>query len=187
MATPSLRNLGIQSAVDQIKPNSTDWTIQMLWTCILGAWFPSMDGYRLSHSGPDPTNDSNSNTADAVVIQVNRLDTSQAQSLGRKFNECQIMHIKCKKPSDDTPLGWTDTRDAQLLNDLQATQNISHRLFGAVAIGTKVQFYQFDGQKASDQLVPLHEGTLDIDDPAHNPEIERILNHIKTHAWDWAS
>lgn len=123
---------------------------------------------------------------DATVIQIEEHVSSGVDS--EEFAERQILLVECKRPSQDTPLGWNDTIQGQFQDDLQQTLNGSERLFGAVAIGTKLKFYRFDGHAGlGNYLSPLHQGTLDLSESGDLPEIERMLNYIKANGWQWAS
>ncbi|KAJ5799779.1 uncharacterized protein N7518_001847 [Penicillium psychrosexuale] len=122
---------------------------------------------------------------DAMIIQVKALISNPKSS--EDIMERQILLVECKRPSRDTPLGWDDTITGQFLDDLSQTLNFSERLFGAVAIGKKVKFYQFDGKaQVGQQLAPLHQGILDMDDPNGCSQVEGMMNHIKANAWQWA-
>ncbi|KAI9045252.1 uncharacterized protein KD926_009666 [Aspergillus affinis] len=124
---------------------------------------------------------------DATVIQVRAL--VQNPRVSTEWAERQILQVKCKRPSRDTPRGWDDTISAQLHDDLSQTLNDSQRLFGAVAIGKKVRFYRFDGRAAtpSQEIIQLHQGTFDMDDPNGVAQVESMMDYIKANGWQWAS
>ena len=97
------------------------------------------------------------------------------------------MLVECKRPSSDTPTGWDNTITGQFLDDLSQTLYASERLYGAVAIGLKVRFFQFDGTApANQQLVQLHQGTFDMGGPNGIAQVEDMMNYIKANGWQWA-
>jgi hypothetical protein len=184
MAQPSLQDhIGIASALSAIKPDSHEEVVQMLWQLIVIEWFPSRQGYKYGFKAPLLTGN---NAPDVIVIQImERVPNPRASG---DFTERQIMLVECKKPSADTPAGWENTVNGQVFDDLSASGNPSNRLFGAVAIGTKVRFYRFDGNASTrqQQLVQMHGGTIDIATTAGVTQVESWMNHVKQQGWQWS-
>ncbi|PLB38548.1 uncharacterized protein BDW47DRAFT_105035 [Aspergillus candidus] len=88
----------------------------------------------------------------------------------------------------DTPADWGDTARSQLKDDVSPSLHASDRLFGALAIGKKVRFYQFNGESLEDQkLVALHQGTIDMDESTGITHVENMLDYIKANRWNWAT
>lgn len=174
-------NLGFISALFKIKPHSLEETVQVTWQAIIATWFPVPRGYRCHPKRPCLTNN---NMPDAVVIQVIALDPNPINQ-DEDFAERQILLVECKRPSLDTPQEWDDTVKGQFQDDLSTNLNSSEKDFRAVAIGTKVKFYRFDGQSTSQPLEPLHQGTIDMATDSGITEVERMMDYIKTNAWQW--
>ncbi|PYH52450.1 uncharacterized protein BO96DRAFT_484951, partial [Aspergillus niger CBS 101883] len=78
--------------------------------------------------------------------------------------------------------------DGQFLDDLQQTLNHSEKVFGAVAIGTKVKVFRFDRKAPVNRMITLlHRDTLDLIIPSQLIQVENMLDYIKTNGWQWAS
>ncbi|KAL3456633.1 hypothetical protein BJX64DRAFT_270331 [Aspergillus heterothallicus] len=182
--TPSLQNnIGFINALQLVKPNSLEETVQMVWQLIVTEWFPGRDGYKYSFKGPSLAN---GNMPDVTVIEVRAVVQNPRHT--PHWAERQILLVECKRPSRDTPLGWEDTLTAQLEEDMSQTLNDSGRLFGAIAIGTKVRFYRYDGRADEGQTTTrLHQGTFDLREPAGISQVENMMNYIKAVGWQWAS
>ncbi|GKZ81324.1 hypothetical protein AnigIFM56816_005839 [Aspergillus niger] len=171
------------NTIQLIKPHSLEETVQTLWQGIVHAWFPYEQHYKFGFKGATLAN---RNMPDVTVIKVMALQPNPRSS--PDWAERQIMMIECKRPSYDTPNGWNDTIEGQFLDDLQQTLNHSEKLFGAVAIGTKVKFFRFDGKAPVNRmLTPLHRDTLDLKIPSQLIQVENMLDYIKTNGWQWAS
>lgn len=165
-----------------VKPGSLEETVQSLWQTIIVEWFPARDGYKYGFKAATLAN---RNQPDISVIQINALVPNPRNS--NHFDERQILLVECKRPSLDTPRSWNDTLAGQLHDDLAQNINSSNRLFGAVAIGKKVKFYQFDGNARQDhQVSELHHGTFDMGDPNGVTQVERMMDYIKSNGWRWA-
>ncbi|KAG2416353.1 hypothetical protein HFD88_007568 [Aspergillus terreus] len=180
---PSLQgHIGSINTLELVEPNSLE-TVQLVWQEIVTEWFPGREGYRWSFRGPLPVND---NIPDVTVIQIQAITPDPLAS--REWDERQILLSNCKRPSKDTPTIWDDTVNAQFHDDLAQTLNASEKLFGAVAIGKKVRFYRFDGKALiHQQLVQLHQGTIDMANLSGVTQVEKMMNYIKANAWQWAS
>ncbi|KAJ5627222.1 hypothetical protein N7528_004649 [Penicillium herquei] len=104
------------------------------------------------------------------------------------YDYCRLLIVRCKRPAADTPEVWEETVNGQFLEDLSAfNKNPSKRVFGAIAIGTKVRFYKYDGNNSSALLMPLHEGTFDLRTEEDLVEVEKTLDYVKAEGWSWAS
>ncbi|OQD74647.1 hypothetical protein PENDEC_c010G00167 [Penicillium decumbens] len=114
-----------------------------------------------------------------TVIEVMTIVPNPENS--EDFDERQTLLVECKRPSRDTPLEW---HEGQFEDDLTENLNASGRLFGAVAIGKKVRFYQFNGKApAGQKLAQLHRDTIHMSTDSGIIEVERMMNYIKANAW----
>ncbi|PWY64614.1 hypothetical protein BO83DRAFT_381842 [Aspergillus eucalypticola CBS 122712] len=166
-----------------IKPHSLEETVQTFWQVIVGDWFRYDQGYKLGIKGPTLAN---RNMPDVTVIEVMALQANPRST--PDWAERQILMVECKRPSYDTPNGWSDTIEGQFFDDLQQNLNHSEKLFGAVAIGTKVKFFRFDGKApVHRRLTPLHRDVLDLKIPSQLVQVEDLLNYIRANGWQWAS
>lgn len=101
------------------------------------------------------------NMPDVTVIEVRAIVPNPHNT--NDLAERQILMVECKRPSSDTPSTWDDIITGQFADDISQNLNAAERPFGAVAIGTKVRFYRFDGKAAlENQLSQLHQGTFDM-------------------------
>lgn len=182
--TPSLQlNPSFLNTLQLVKPHSLEETVQVVWQEIVTEWFPGRHGYKWGFKGSMLANN---NMPDVTVIQVRAL--VQNPQASQEWAEHQILLVECKHPSSNTPLGWHNTITGQFEDDLSETLNTSERLFGAVAIGKKVRFYQFNGRAPHNQkVVQLHQGTFDMDTANGITQVENMMNYIKANAWQWAS
>ncbi|KAL4937342.1 hypothetical protein BDV06DRAFT_232643 [Aspergillus oleicola] len=173
--------------MDAILPTSHEEPVQNVWQIIATTYFPAAAHYRYGFKAPIL---SNNNMPDAIVIQIQPAQANPDPRNPNDWTERQIMLIECKRPSLDTPGGWTATTEGQFDDDCSQTLNASQRLFGAVAIGRKVVFYQFDGTVGvggAGRRVPLHPGTLDLDVQTDFVAMTQCMDQIKTQAWNWAA
>ncbi|RDW67300.1 uncharacterized protein DSM5745_09166 [Aspergillus mulundensis] len=174
-------------ALDAIKPNSIENSVQDLWQCIIGLYFPYDQSYRHSYKASILANN---NMPDVTVIQVLATHPNADFRVAADWAERHILMIECKRPSMDTPTQWDNTIEGQFLDDLLENLNASCKIFGAVAIGKKVKFFRFDGKKPTghpNQLVPLHQDVIDLSDHYQFPHLAYWLDHIKGNGWQWAS
>ncbi|KAJ6178041.1 hypothetical protein N7519_008502 [Penicillium mononematosum] len=171
--TPSLHdNLGFLSSLQSVKPHSLD-AVQSVWQSIVTEWFPGRHGYRPIFKGSTLAN----NTMPEVTIQVWAL--AQNPSASQEWIERQILLVKCKCPSSNTPSCWDDTI-GQFEDEIAKA---SDRLFGAVGIGKEVRFYEFDGRKPPGQrLAQLHGGSFDMGNRNGITQVENMMNYIKANA-----
>lgn len=177
-------NLGIASALASIKPTSNDKVVQILWQSIIATWFPPYEGYKWGFKSPLLTT---SNATDGIAIQIVACVVNPR--LSTDFTEYVIMLLECKRPSDDTPSGWDNTVKGQFLDDLEAIGNPKAKCFGAVAIGTKVRFYRFDGRQQTlpQKLVQIHQGDIDLSTDAGRFEVGQMMDTVKAQGWQWAT
>lgn len=137
MAAISLRNnVGFASALNLIKNDSLEETVQFLWNTIVVEWFPSSQGFRLGFKTPSLANN---NMPEVVVMEIRAV--AHDYEIAGNYPESQILMIECKRPSADTPSQWNTALTGQFRDDLSQTLNRSERLFGALAIGKKVKFF----------------------------------------------
>lgn len=181
--TPSLQqNIGFRITLQSVKPHSPAETVQAVWQIIVSEWFPGRQGYRPGFKSPTLVN--NNNVSGFTRVQVKAL----AENPPEDWDERQILLVECNPPSSNTASSWHDTIIGQFREDLSQNLSESGRLFGALAVGKKVRFYQFDGKASPGQtLVQLHQDTLDLEDPSDIVQVENMLSYIKENAWQWAS
>ncbi|KAK1148046.1 hypothetical protein N8T08_010681 [Aspergillus melleus] len=175
---PIERIPAIALPLQAIQSNSLEDTVQRLWEAIAGAWFPVLDGYNCRSKAATLTNN---NMPDIVVIQI----CVPAHGPANRYFERCILQIECKRPSLDTPTQWDNTIKGQFLDDLVATSNASNRLYGAVAIGKKVQFFRFDGTQMQ-SLTPLSPEPFDLTTTPGLRQLERMMDYVKSTGWQWA-
>ena len=61
---------------------------------------------------------------------------------------------------------------------------MTQRPFGAVAIGKKVKFNQFDGKaRFGQRLAQLHQGIFDSEKMSGAEQVVEMMNDIKTDRW----
>ncbi|KAJ5702048.1 hypothetical protein N7488_009596 [Penicillium malachiteum] len=185
MSSPSLHNNpGFHLSLLSIKPNSPNSSVQVMWSAILGTWFRSRDsiGYQFFFQPSTLATEDASN----VVFQVIEVTRSPEEPSG--FAQRQILMVECKCPFADTPEVWEESARRQLPADISTyLTNASPKVIGVVCIGTKVKFYQYDGQNPSTTLSPLHEGIFDLRTEEDLVEVEKTLDYVKTEGWSWAS
>ncbi|KAK2757005.1 hypothetical protein FQN54_004973 [Arachnomyces sp. PD_36] len=181
MAAPPTLNgdAGFDSALSFIQSGSTEEVVQMVWNIITVTWFPSRQGFKWGFKSQSLQND---NAPDVIVFQINMANPNPNAP---QADELMIMQIECKRPSQDTPAGWAGALEGQVLDDLSTSGNPSDRLYGALAIGTKVMFYRFDGS-AQQKITHLHPGKLDLTKPADRTQIEAWMTYVKQNGWQWA-
>ncbi|KAJ9202493.1 hypothetical protein DTO164E3_2933 [Paecilomyces variotii] len=177
-------NLGIASALASIKPTSNEEVVMILWQTIIATWFPPYQGYKWGFKSQLLTT---SNEPDGIVIQI--VACVPNPRLSTEFTEFAIMLLECKRPSDDTPSGWESTVKGQFLDDLETIGNPDPKCFGAVAIGTKVRFYRFDGREETlpQKLVQIHQGDIDLSTDAGRFEVGQMMDTVKAQGWQWAT
>ncbi|PGH26492.1 hypothetical protein AJ80_01806 [Polytolypa hystricis UAMH7299] len=161
---PSLRHnhLFLNALVD-IKPNSDESTVQMLWETIAMEWFPPPQGYRY-------TIKPSSQVASAVNIRV---------SARKGASENRIFFIHCKMPGMDREDQWDFARHIPHIPELQAALHSPAKFYAALAIGTKVKFYMFDGQLVSQHLRPLQARPYDLTNEQGLAATESTLGFVK--------
>jgi len=172
---PTLSTDGIQGTMSLIDDSSLEAPVQHLWNTIIPTWFPSIEGYSMATNSAHLNNN---NEPDIIV--------THHYKVGVVYYGTQILLVECKPPGDAVRShGWEDTIEGQFHDDLTATLNASARLYGAVAIGKKVQFFKFDGREAG-VTKQLTEISARLDLEANAKEIEDMLNHVKQHAPMWS-
>ncbi|PLB53283.1 hypothetical protein P170DRAFT_434976 [Aspergillus steynii IBT 23096] len=182
--TPRLQgNPGFFSALQLVKSQSLEEAVQYVWQTIISTWFNSLDGYTVSYKASTLANN---NEPDGIAIRV--MELAPKIELSTDFAERQILLVQCNRPSSDTPAGWDGIVENRFRDDLSQTLNDSEKLYGAVAIGTKVRFYRFDGKAPyNQQLTQLHAGAIDMNAPNGITEVENMMNYVKANGWQWAS
>ncbi|KAH8425419.1 uncharacterized protein LDX57_003172 [Aspergillus melleus] len=163
---PSLQNnIGFLNTLQSVKPHSPEGAVQYVWQAIVTEWSPGRDGYKWVFK---PATPGESNLPNVTVYQIKPLQNA------KEWDERQILRVECKPPSSEE---WHSTI---------ATELNGKRLFGAVAVGKKVRFYQFGRGPSGQAVVQLHQDTLDMDDSDDIVQIETWMDYIKMNAWQWS-
>jgi hypothetical protein len=133
--------------VSAIRPDSLEGPVQSAWVNILGKGMFSENFYAIETNRQRETQ-----YPDVIVIEVKEFMTGRAP--------VDILMVECKKPRPNArQRHFDELANAQLDCQLTETPNSSGFVFGAVAIGRLVRFYEkFEGEDP----VPLHEGMYDI-------------------------
>ena len=160
--------------------------MQILWTTVLTTWFPTTEPYKLAFKSPLTTNDF---APDGVVIEIRFTTTSGARAghavtRSNEIQEFQIFLLELKSPDKDTVSGWASAED-QLCQYFEINFNDCNKMFGAIGIGTKVIFVQWD-RAAPQNCRHLHPAALDWTLPADRVKLEEQLNNVKANGWDLA-
>lgn len=107
----------------------------------------------------------------------------------RDIQEKQIFLVQCKRPDKGTtPAAWQAAVDQLEHYCCAGNLNGSTRIFGVVAIGTKVRFWRYDASADESQgprLTPLHQGTIELLEGAGRDQAEQWLRYIYANGWDW--
>ncbi|OAX84926.1 hypothetical protein ACJ72_00712 [Emergomyces africanus] len=91
------------------------------------------------------------------------------------LREYQILAVECKPPHKDTPGEWKRTKDGQLRRYLEHITSDSERIIAALAIRTKVRFWQ--SEKSNSIL--SHQGAYDLHYEHQRTQAEQVLLYIK--------
>lgn len=166
------------------KKATNEEPIQIMWNTILTTWFPPIgpQAFKLAIKSPSLADNGQ---PDAIVIEVRLVGNTVRDST--QLREFQIFMVECKSWDYDTPSEWENAFD-QLNHYLLANMNSSNKLFGAVAIGTKVVIYEWErtGLDTS-SMQPIHAGTIDLQVHAHRLTLETALDRVKAQGWTLAS
>ena len=185
------QNIGIYSALSAIKPDSTEMPVQILWQVLIPTAFPSQLGFKYGFKSPVLATN---HLPDVVVFKIIRTGFVQRQSTD--CVEKQIFFVECKAPYLDRPGAWYETGNGQLVDYMMNSTNAvttvntgagprrAMRAYGAVAIGSKVQFYKFDSQAAR-RLTPLHPRPFEMNNAADRRNIEAQLDNVRANGWAW--
>ncbi|KAK7431653.1 hypothetical protein QQZ08_001872 [Neonectria magnoliae] len=154
---------------------------QILWNTILTTWFPPVGpmAYKLAIKSPTLASDGE---PDAIVIEVRFIGNGDVRS-STQLLENQIFMVECKSSEYDTTSGWRNAA-TQLIDYLVDNTNGSTRLFGALAIGTKVEVYEWQYGR-NPPLFPIHAGRLDLGKAADRHTFEVAMEQVRTEAWDY--
>jgi hypothetical protein len=181
-------NISFMSSLLASQKATIEEPVQILWTTILTTWFPTIEPYKLAFKSPITQNDL---APDGIVIEIRFTPRAASRPGGHQVNsshdlqEFQIFFVECKRPQNDTPAEW-DAARVQLCQYFEMNINYSSKMYGAIGIGTKVVFYEWN-ESASPQLQPLHASTIDLLQPAGRVELEALLKNVKLNGWNLAS
>ncbi|KAL3478288.1 hypothetical protein BJX99DRAFT_256613 [Aspergillus californicus] len=168
-------------ALGAIKPGSYEEPVQDLWKAIVNTYFSWHENYRNKSTGANQANDIQPNVK---VIQIMAAAADPVPQNASDWDERQILQVECKRPSVDD-----DVVTGRFVDDLIMSINASRKLYEAVAIGTKVKFFKFDGNKLlsdPDILIELHTGKIDLTEASHFPHFAHWLDLIKREGFQWA-
>ncbi|KAJ5720627.1 uncharacterized protein N7483_008561 [Penicillium malachiteum] len=180
---PSLQldgNRVFHNALLHVNPQSPEQVVQDLWTVILATWFSPDDGYMLKFKASTIATESMPDSIIQVIGVVCNPEVSDS------FIQRQVLMVECKRPSADTPKGWETAIQNQVPDDMSQNWNTSERYYSAVAIGTKVRFFKWDGGAVDNlKLCPLHQGTFDLGSADGCMQVEEMVNHVKADGLHW--
>ncbi|KAF4953027.1 hypothetical protein FGADI_6297 [Fusarium gaditjirri] len=177
-------NVGFASALLMAQKSSYEEPIQILWNTILQSWFPAVGGQTAYKLATKASVLANNDQPDAVVIEVRLVGAGIVRD-SRMLMEYQIFMVECKSSEHDSDSGWASAA-AQLTHYMEQNTNVSRKLFGAVAIGTKVQFYEWEYRHNRSSLRPVHPARLDLGDAGDRQTLEAMLDHVRTQGWNLA-
>ncbi|KAF5581087.1 hypothetical protein FPCIR_10340 [Fusarium pseudocircinatum] len=144
-------NVGFMSSYFSAEKAVDIQPIQILWTTILSTWFPAL-GEKAHKIAYKALGSPDNKEPDAILEKVQYV---WAKPSG-EFQEHEIFVAQCKSWEHDTDEGWELAAD-QLKDYLRNNSpDGSWTMFGAVAIGTKVQVYEWRDEKTTSSLKPIH-------------------------------
>ncbi|KLP18124.1 uncharacterized protein LW94_12081 [Fusarium fujikuroi] len=173
-------NIGFMSSYFSAEKAVNIQPIQILWTTILSTWFPALGekAHKIAHKAlgsPDKKE------TDAILVKVQYVWGEPSGG----FQEHEIFVTECKSWEHDTDEGWTLAAD-QLKDYLRDNDpHGSWTMFGAVAIGTKVQIYEWRGEKTTTSLTPIY-WQLDLGSATDRCTFEKAMERARSGGWDYA-
>lgn len=183
------QNIGLHVGLAHSEaPTASEEPVQTMWNGIMAEWFPQKEGFLLNVKAAVLADDTK---PDIVIVEFQQ--PLQGSLLSR-----QILILECKRVSDNTAGGWENAQ-VQLAHylDENANSNQSTRIYGAVAIGTAVRFYnhqlgapQANGRRAQGILGYLNPQTrsfYNLRDPSQRVGLEAVLDFIKANGFNNAS
>ncbi|KAM0429262.1 hypothetical protein ACHAPT_006476 [Fusarium lateritium] len=174
-------NISFMSSYFQAKKASNEQPVQILWNTILGTWFPLSGPYKLVVKSLSPASDDESG---GIVIEVRFLDVGSFSGSDQPL-ESQIFMVECQGSDEDTDGGWQNAI-AQLTHYLENNTNGSVQLFGAVAIGIKVELYEWEYRNRLSHLHRIHDGCLDLGNAGDRCSLEAAMDHIRAQGGAYA-
>lgn len=183
MAILNNSNLGFFSALIAVKPDSGRHVAQTLWSVICASIFFSQDGYVSALNGPV--------MEDGTTQAIYELKSIAKEGVSGELIERQILIMEIKSASEDTPSEWRRSLDEQLVPYLdQMASNTNGRVYAAIAIGSRVRFWQWDGKakiEGASKIQLLHEVAYDMHTVGGCEKVEEVLVDIKKQGWEWTS
>lgn len=176
-------HLSFVSCLWGVKPESSVDYVKTLWSTIVFSFFRP-DSYNLKIKALGLSD--NTTAPDAVIIEIRKVERA-APGEPSELHEELVFVVECKQPSCDTVEEWSDGgAPVQLKQYLEQTiLEPKNRVLAALAIGIKVEFYQWHRQ-ASPSLQPLHEGVIDLGRPIERQTCEHWIRHARDNGWNWA-
>ncbi|KAM5350323.1 hypothetical protein ACJ41O_006828 [Fusarium nematophilum] len=169
-------NPAFMSCYFQAKKAVDEEPIKILWTTILGTWFPPVGPQCYKFAVMSPTM-VGSDEPFGIVIEVLSVSTSPIGN-STQFLEKQVFIVECKGPGWDTPEGWQATTE-QLTHYLENNAGCK-KLFGAVAIGTKVEVYEWEYCNGRLYMNQIHAHRLDLGSAEDRCAFEVALELVRT-------
>ncbi|EEU40095.1 uncharacterized protein NECHADRAFT_99095 [Fusarium vanettenii 77-13-4] len=168
-------NVSFMSSYLQAKKATDEKPVQILWTTILGTWFPPSGPYKLAFKSSSLAS---VEKVDGVVIEVRFLGTGSITDPGQIL-ENQIFIVECNGSHKDTHDRWHNAA-VQLTHYLENNTNGTDQLFGAIAIGTKVEVYQWEYHNGSSHLHRIHDDQLDLGSARDRCTFEAAMDNART-------
>lgn len=172
-------NVSFMSSFFQAKKATTEKPVQILWTTILGTLFPPSGPYKIAFKSPSLPGDER---PEGVVIEVQFLGAGSITDPDQLL-ENPIFIVVCKASDSGSHDGWQNAA-TQLTYYLENNTNGATQLFGAIAIGTKVELYQWEYRNQSSHLHRIHDGRLDLGSAGDRCTFEATMDHVRTQGRD---
>ncbi|KAF5645109.1 hypothetical protein F52700_2309 [Fusarium sp. NRRL 52700] len=173
-------NVGFMSSYFAAEKAVDIQPIHVLWTTILSTWFPVL-GEKAHKLAIKAITLPDNQAVDAIFEKVQYVWT---ESSG-EFQEHEIFVAQCKGWEHDTDEGWKLAAD-QLKDHLRNDNpDGSWTMFGAVAIGTKVQVYEWRDEITATSLKPIY-WQLDLGLAKDRSLFEKAMESARSRGWDYA-
>ncbi|PNP60812.1 hypothetical protein FNYG_14432 [Fusarium nygamai] len=174
------QNIGFMSSYFSAEKAVDIQPIQILWTTILSTWFPAL-GEKAHKIAYKALGSPDKKEPDAILEKVQYV---WAKPSG-EFLEHEIFVAQCRSWEHDTDEGWELAADQ--LKDYPRNNNPdgSWTMFGAVAIGTKVQVYEWRDEKTTSSLKQIY-WQLELGSAKDRSLFEKAMEDARSRGWDYA-
>lgn len=131
-------NAGIACAIDRLGPQDHEAAVSAIWIAILSFTFPPLKGYLIR-----PEQATAGGFADLYMVHFDITVTP--------ISEYHFCIVQCKRVSAEGQASAWDEGRSQLRGYLPnlKPRNRAHPVYGAVAVGRWVEFYQYDRDAAT--------------------------------------